>query len=64
MNKQPMIFVTGESIILDLSFEEQSKLLESLENSSGYEEISENIFLISDESLVKQLQDNKTVASL
>lgn len=62
MNKQPMIFVTGESIILDLSFEEQSKLLESLENSSGYEEISENIFLISDESLVKQLQDNKTVA--
>lgn len=64
MNKQPMIFVTGESIILDLSFEEQSKLLESLENSSGYEEISENIFLISDETLVKQLQDNKTVASL
>ncbi|MBO5478161.1 MAG: hypothetical protein J6A04_00275 [Clostridia bacterium] len=62
--KKPIIFVAGSSVLLNLSFEEQSELLETIEATSGYEEISDGVFLISDNSLIKHLQNVKAGASL
>lgn len=66
MDNHSMIFVTGDSLVINANFEEQSKLLEKLEKTSGYTEVSEGVFLISDSSaeLIKKLQKEGTVASL